>query len=98
MSLPKFTKPWNAEVGDAAGAGVLRLEAVVVVEAGLDRVAARDLRQADGDVLRPVDVQPARDSAGCGGAAPMRLPQAKTGGRLILVPSQNGGFTSSMTS
>ena len=47
------------EVGDAAGAGVLRLEAVVVVEAGLDRVRAHDLRQADGHVVRAIDVQPA---------------------------------------
>ena len=46
--------PWNARSAD-----VLRLEAVVVVEAGLERVAAGDLRQADRDVLRPVDVQPA---------------------------------------
>ncbi len=47
------------EAGCVAGAGVLRLEAVVVVEAALERVAAGDLRQADRDVLRPVDVQPA---------------------------------------
>ena len=46
------------QVGDAAGAGVLRLEAVVVVEAALERVAAGNLRHADGDVLRAVDVQP----------------------------------------
>ena len=40
-------------------AGVLRLEAVVVVEPALERVPARDLGHADRDVLRPVDVQPA---------------------------------------
>ena len=40
-------------------AGVLGLEAVVVVEPALERVPAGDLRHADRDVLRPVDVQPA---------------------------------------
>ena len=45
------------EVGDAARAGVLRLEAVVVVEPGLERVRVPHLRHADGDVLRAVDVE-----------------------------------------
>ena len=47
------------EAQAAAGADVLRLEAVVVVEAALERMAPRDLRHADRDVLRAVDVQPA---------------------------------------
>src|SRR4029453_1682027 len=48
----------EGQVGDAAGTDVLSLEAVVVVEAALERVAAGNLRQADGDVLGAVDVQP----------------------------------------
>ena len=51
----------EAEVRHAAGAGVLRLEAVVVVEAGLAGVAAPHLRQADRDVLRAVDVEEPRE-------------------------------------
>ena len=51
----------EAEIRHAARAGVLRLEAVVVVEAGLERVRVPDPRHADGDVLRAVDVEEPRE-------------------------------------
>ena len=47
----------EAKVGHAARAGVLRLEAVVVVEAGLARVAPPHLRHTDRHILRAVDVE-----------------------------------------
>ena len=90
----------EAEVRHAAGAGVLRLEAVVVVEAGLARVRAPDLRQADRDVLRAVDVQePGKQLIRRPGQVArrrpvptMRLPQPNAGGRLILLPSNQTGL------
>src|SRR5439155_23432953 len=47
----------ESEVRHAAGAGVLRLETVIVVEAALDRMSGPHLGQTDGDILGPVDVQ-----------------------------------------
>ena len=48
--------PLEGQVGDATGADVLRFEAVVVVEAALEGMAAGNPGQRDRDVLRPVDV------------------------------------------
>ena len=55
--VPEVDVALEPEIRHAARAGVLRLEAVVVVEAGLAGVAAPHLRQADRHVLRAVDVQ-----------------------------------------
>ena len=65
------------EVGDAAGPGVLRLEAVVVVEAGLERVRAHDL-SVDGHVF--VRLMFSQPGYRCSAAPAMRLP-SETGGR-----------------
>ena len=54
---PKFNAPWN----DGVAAEVLRLVAVVEVEPGLQGMAPDDLRQADREVLGPVDVHEARE-------------------------------------
>ena len=45
--------------GDRKRLAVLRLVAVIQVEPGFQRVASRQLRRADREVLRPVDVHPA---------------------------------------
>ena len=47
----------ESEVRHTARAGVLGLEAVIVVEAALDRMSVPHFRQTDRDILGPVDVQ-----------------------------------------
>ena len=86
------------EVG-AAEDVVLPLQAVVVVEPGLERVAAHDLRQVDRDVLRRVDVEEAgvddvrrRRTRELPCYATIRFPQVNAGTLKIRVPSQYGGF------
>ena len=81
-------------------AALLRLVAVGVVEAGLEGMPARDFRQADGDVLGPVDVEePGKGMFGgpyCG-CRLTRPPHVNPGGIWIRVPSQIGGLTSLRT-
>ena len=76
---------------------VLLLQAVVAVEAGLHRVAADDLRQADRHVLRRVGVEERRIRAGSAARVPMRLPHGNVGASSARPFTKNGGATSSIT-
>jgi hypothetical protein len=80
--------------GDGAGPALalLRLEAVRVVEPALQRVTSGHLREADGEVVRLVDVQIPGNGV-LGGAFAMREPHAKAGGIEMRVPSQITGLT-----
>ena len=84
----------ESEVRHATGAGVLGLEAVVVVEAQLERVGGLHLRQTDGNVLGSVDVQePWKDLIGrpgqgahAGGALDSAAPpESRRQGDLVAV-------------
>ena len=65
---------WKLSVPNALLPDLLGLVAVRVVEAGLDRVAAHDLGQADRDVLGRVDVEPAGEPDASAARSATRLP------------------------